>query len=319
MSTESNKFNKFFYNISQDLGTTLTVIGFIVPITIGGYGSYRTYINFRTKYFPNLINMSLNTIIQTQSNPNKYQVISRALLEAKIEDIISNKNAVNKLQKAASKTTKEDHFIRIKPKIDHYTICNSIVNRLQSLCGIHWLSNTTQYCYKSDIYCIAILLPKCNKNNGNQNVSLLSPFWTFTWQRFTGLQKIRCYVTNEQSIQHILSYLNSINKSIHEMTNDEWMQLFDAPHDEIGTLLSYRWMIIKQIIIQYDKQSKFPDGTLKWGEPMPTMELLTKPWKYDENKKDELILRPFYNAWPSKKYPKLNQTLSQNEQLDKTY
>eukprot|EP01084_Bolivina_argentea_P127563 225565_1 len=296
----TTKVNRFWNDISQDIGTSLTVIGFILPIAVGGYGSYRAYINFRNKHFPNIINISLNTIIQTQSNPNKYQIISRALCECKIEDIISNKNAAKLFQKHASKTTIDDHFIHIRPKIDHYTICNSIVNRIQSLCGINWFTNQTKYCYKSDIYCIAILLPKCNQNH-TKSLSLWSPFYKITWQQFTGLQKIRCYVTKEQTISNMLCYLNSMNKSVHEMSNDEWMELLDVNQYKVSQLLLYRWIITKQIIMQYDKQPKFKNGTLKWGDPMPTIEMLTKPFEYDENRKDEIIERPFYNGWPSKK------------------
>ncbi len=86
------------------------------------FGRWRAARSWKNREFFNRLNVSLNTF-------HDGKLLIRTVLEKTCEDILLNKVAVERLIKAAQRTTKQDSIIPI-PKEDRWFYLNAVLNEL---------------------------------------------------------------------------------------------------------------------------------------------------------------------------------------------
>jgi len=92
--------------------------------TLAGWliGRWRAARSWRNREFFNRLNVSLNSI-------HVGKLLIRTVLEKTCEEIFLNSHAVDRLLKAAQRTTKEDPFVPIE-KSDRWFYLNAVLNEL---------------------------------------------------------------------------------------------------------------------------------------------------------------------------------------------
>eukprot|EP01084_Bolivina_argentea_P275588 470036_1 len=255
---------------------------------IGAFRSRTVYNNFKGKYFPNVLHVQLHTISKSPcsrySTQPKYRVFTRTIYERELHNIIFNEHGIKVLQKASRKCTFQNPLIRIKPIEDHYYICNAILIKLNEVFNHHWVARDFHIDSINDIpeydilqtkmYIFALLSTLNSKKPKKNSVFNPKPFY---------MGKIRAFVIQEKFIKELLEMFDGSNDSlnIHNMSTEEWrlyleMELTD--NSNIPRMFDYltRWDIIREIVKEYDVQSKtYYNHTkqLHWGNPMCLLEI----------------------------------------------
>eukprot|EP01084_Bolivina_argentea_P040701 75167_1 len=101
----------------------------MIPFCIGFISWYQIRMRYKTKYFSDIMNISVNGI--TKYSNNKYSLYWRTLIENDVNKIILNQMGMKELHKSAISTSKEFTIIKPIKNIDKYkTNCNIISNQI---------------------------------------------------------------------------------------------------------------------------------------------------------------------------------------------
>ena len=143
---------------------------------------------------------------------------------------------------------------------------------------------------QTKMYVFALLSTLNSKRPKKNSIWNPKPFY---------MGKIRGFVIQEKFIQEILDIFDGSSEDldIHKITTKQWRDYLDAEltdNTNVPRMFDYltRWDIIREIVKEYDVQSKtYYNGTkqLHWGNPMCLMEI---PSVITDNKYGKPLFNP---------------------------
>eukprot|EP01084_Bolivina_argentea_P161903 281778_1 len=270
-------------------------IGLSVTFGIAAYKSFKQYRSWKRKHFPNVLQISLNTILQTKKHPNKYRLSVASVYQESLTNVIYNEPAIKTLQRAWGKCTKTDPIIRFQSNQDGQAIWNAITRKFESQFANFWInrsnsigknielneSNINYDNILSEIYIFGLV-------NTNKNKSFRDLFHE-EYQHYDQENKHEWSQDLNQEIEQVVYirgiliadecikyFIDKYGDKINEMTESEWQLLLDC--DDVikysvkdpMILFAHqrRWMIVRKTIQEYIKQEKIFNEQIRYGQPL---------------------------------------------------
>ena len=283
--TTSTNTNLINWHVLRQPDTIFSIIFTLLPFAVTAFASFRVYHWWKYEYFYNVFQIRLANIkIKKSQYPgylshfhsnSKFQLVSETLIEDEIKNIIPSVKGIRLLTRSAKKTTENNSLIKVKDIKSHKIILHYICNKIIQL-------NNNANLYR-DIGIKGLKVEKCRyivcllclKFPNDLNYST-------KWDKNTSIlmkegwncKKIRAILIKQETLENVIKILKDECdvKNLNDISDDHWRELLYIAHLKDYSNLDFafwRWQVMKQIIIEYDKQVRHKcDGTLRWGEPL---------------------------------------------------